>query len=183
MRAAIVVAILLLSVFTAATALGTASLYRMVERSASPAGTLLKWPFQGLRPGQSFTDVLGGSWPSTGFYVFAAPDVDAFSASVSTSIVASAWGVGTTVVLRGSDGSADWVTQLHSYHDLSVVPVSSSDFAQLGISVVPVVALLRDGVVVDAVSGLVSPSAIADFFRLTAAPSLSGLRNLGLELQ
>lgn len=180
---AVVVSILLLSAFTTATALATVSLYRLLEKSSSPASTLLSWPFEGLRPGQPIGEFLDAAWPRTGFYVFASPDSDAFSSSMSTSVVASAWRHDAVVALEEGGLAADWVTQLSSHGNVSVTTLDAAVFQKFGVTTVPVIAFVSGGRVVDAVSGLVSPSAIADFFRLVAAPSLSGLEEPRLELQ
>lgn len=153
------------------------ALYRMVGTSSAAPSSFV-WPLRNVQPGQPLQVGTGDTAVSVptgggGFYVFATGTQDAFSAVMSTRAVCNAWAYPLTVcVVRAPQG--EWHTHLPAEVARCLHWISSSDLGDLGIDQVPVVAFARDGRVVDAAAGLLSPAGIMSFFELVARPRHDG---------
>jgi hypothetical protein len=159
-----------------------AALYRLVGRPGASSGAVspLAWPLSTVGPDQPLPELrlshrpdLSGSRVlrvEEGFCVLvpAAPHAHALISSVQ--LVAEAWESPLLVVL---DAEAAWPsidTWPTAWRD-RVMWAGAGELRTLALRQ-PVIVFLREGKVVDAAAGLVSPAAVADHFRLVGEPLL-----------
>jgi hypothetical protein len=159
--------------------LAVAALYRLLGHSRTATSAGLAWPFAQVMPGRPLPELSfqpgQPGLPKTGLVCFATGEHDGYSTAVSMAAVARAWRHDFLIAVR-EGGVLDWPTDLP--HDLQshLARIATDDFQKLGMDFAPVVALLLDGCVVEAIAGLTSPSAIRSYFvslAMQRAPSVS----------
>lgn len=171
----VAIALVVLSAVVTALSLAVVSLYRLLSSGSTAESTLLSWPLS-PQPGDSVTAQLNASLarvivPQDGFIVVTSSEVDSYATIASTQAVAEGWDHRLIVLLRQSNRS-EWTDRLINNKNLVMAEMSSDLFEDLNPQMVPLLLFVRDGLLVDAVVGLTSPSAIERFFGLVAAPKL-----------
>lgn len=180
--AAWLVSYVLLCFTVACVALAVANLYREGPYAPlhQPAEIMAsQWPFKTVGPSHDISAYVE-QWgtPATGFYLFATAELDCYPAAASAAALAGRWGQPSALVVRESRSGEWWLRQLPEAWSISVADASGEAFEQLGVRGVPVTAFVRDGVLLEAVSGVLSPHHLAEHFRMVAEP-LNGAQRFG----
>lgn len=130
------------------------------DARSSPSG----WPLGSLTAGSHFA--VPSDEPYTGFVALCADDDDALGELYSAAVVAEEWGYPFLVAIAKTLQPNRWIDRLDSLpgnigqYDMRVEEMRALKPAQL-----PIVAFVNEGRLLDASTGLDSPSAIATSFQ------------------
>lgn len=127
------------------------------------------WPLRKASPGSS-VQLRGISSGHTGFVLLASDDRDNFGEVMSLLEVARRWDESVLIQAQHTGLASGWLDTLPADSRLAVVADQDGSASQLGAVHLPVAIYLRDGVLLDATTELVSPSRIAERFVFVAAP-------------
>ncbi len=163
--------------------LAVGALFREVGERARQGAAELSWPFAAMAPGSALPESLAAAIEATlrtanetdtvtGFLVLATEDEDAFPAAMSVAAVAEQWEIPVLIVVeRRRDGR--WIEKLPPVLGNRLVYVPGGSLEQSGIRGTPVTSYVRDGLVVEAAAGMLTPSQVEQHFKFAAAPVFS----------
>jgi len=154
-----------------ALSLAVGMLYRLLGKPGAIAPASLGWPLPKVVPGQPFAASVTATLPplDTGFYLLTTGEMDAFPAAMSLATVAALWDYPFLIIVRDG-GSPEWLAQLSPQVHERVVRVDAPTFDTIGTIHGPVVVFMGERRVVEAATGLMSPTAIKEHFRFVAEP-------------
>ena len=164
--------------------LAVGALFRDIgERTRQGASESSSWPFAAFPSGSALPEALVAAVETTlrvagdadvisGFCVLATEDEDAFPAAMSVAAVAEHWSTPIVILVERRSGGG-WIDKLPPALSERVAYVAGGAFEQLGIHGTPVTSYIRDGLIVEAAPGMLSPSQIEQHFKYVAAPVFS----------
>lgn len=164
--------------------LAVGALFREIGAGARQgASESSSWPFAAIASGSALPEALVATVEATlraaddadaisGFCVLATEDEDAFPVAMSVAAVAEHWSTPIVIVVERRSGGR-WIDKLPPVLGDRVVYVAGGAFEQLGIRGTPVTSYIRDGLIVEAAAGMLSPSQVEQHFKYAAAPVFS----------